>query len=354
MSRSDSPETKKSRKESRTDSQRIDYESAGVNREEGYRTVNLISEALRGNSQTASPGRLVSGIGGFASLYELPGMEETLLAASTDGVGTKIDISLQYGKLREIGQDCVAMCLNDLVCHGARPLFFLDYLACEKLTAETASQIVTGIGEAAASCGALLVGGETAEMPGIYREGKYDVAGFAVGIVQREKAIHPGRITGGETLLALPSSGLHSNGYSLLRALLRNFDREWEGFPLSELLTEPTRLYVNQLLRLHEEVGIRGAAHITGGGIEENLPRILPEGCDAVIRRGLIRELPVHRFLRTLPVQEEELFRTFNMGVGMVIALSREDREEALSILGDEAYELGEIISGGSGRVWLR
>lgn len=332
----------------------IDYESAGVSREEGYRTVTLISEALRRSSHSGSPGRLVSGIGGFASLYELPGSEDTLLAASTDGVGTKIDISLKYGKLREIGQDCVAMCLNDLVCHGARPLFFLDYLACEKLQAETAAEIVTGIGEAAASCGALLVGGETAEMPGIYREGTYDVAGFAVGIVRRDQAIHPGRITGGEVLLALPSSGLHSNGYSLLRALVKSFEEEWEGLLLADLVTEPTRLYVNQLLRLHEEVGVRGAAHITGGGLEENLPRILPDRCDAVIEKERIRELPIHRFLRTLPVTEEELFRTFNMGVGMVVAVDRKDQEEALSLLGHEAYALGEITSGGSGRVWLR
>lgn len=335
----------------------MDYSSAGVSREEGYRTVNLIGKALERATRGVEEewrGRLFSGIGGFASLYELPGAEGTLLAASTDGVGTKIEISLAAGKLREIGQDCVAMCLNDLVCHGATPLFFLDYLACEKLTAETAAEIVAGIAEAAAACGALLVGGETAEMPGIYREGAYDVAGFAVGIANREAVIHPGGIVGNEVILGLPSSGLHSNGFSLLRALVGEFDGNWEGVPLLELVTEPTRLYVNELLRLHREVGVHGAAHITGGGLPENLPRMLPKGADAVVYRERLRELPVHRFLRTLPVDEQELYRTFNMGVGMVVAVSPADRERALSILGSGSYEIGEISLGGSGTVWIK
>lgn len=335
-----------------------DYRSSGVDRQEGYRTVGLISEAL---AKAPHPtllngmpeGRVVSGIGGFASLYELPGDPQTLLAASTDGVGTKIELSLRYGRLKEIGQDCVAMCLNDLVCHGARPLFFLDYLACEKLRAETAAQIVSGIAEAASRCGALLVGGETAEMPGIYQEGKYDVAGFAVGILQRSHAISPTRIRGDELLIALPSSGLHSNGFSLLRALVDDFDLSWEGSPLSELVTEPTRLYVKEVLTLMEEVGVAGAAHITGGGLEENIPRILPEGVDALIDTSRLRELPVHRFLRTLPVSREELFRTFNMGVGMVIAVSPEGADRALRLLGEEGYLIGELRTGGSKRVWL-
>ncbi|MFP4534548.1 MAG: phosphoribosylformylglycinamidine cyclo-ligase [Spirochaetaceae bacterium] len=341
-----------------------DYRSAGVNREEGYRTVRLISRALDSVRESAQSkggetltgengGGVVSGIGGFASLYELPGNPETLLAAATDGVGTKIELSLRYDRLREIGQDCVAMCLNDLVCHGARPLFFLDYLACEKLEAEKAAKIVEGIAESSARCGALLVGGETAEMPGVYREGRYDVAGFAVGVVERGRVITPEGIRGNEALLALRSSGLHSNGFSLLRALVDDFSQLWEGTPLWELATEPTRLYVNQLLRLHGELPISGAAHITGGGLEENLPRILPPGVDAVVHTKRIGELPVHRFLRTLPVSTEELYRTFNMGVGMVLALPPESVEEALSLLGEEAYLLGELRTGGKGAVWL-
>jgi phosphoribosylformylglycinamidine cyclo-ligase len=341
-----------------------DYKSAGVNREEGYRTVDLISQALAtvrersGSPKGEDPsltvdGGLISGIGGFASLYELPGNRETLLAACTDGVGTKIDLSLRYGRLREIGQDCVAMCLNDLVCHGARPLFFLDYLACEKLEAEKAAEIVAGIADAAARCGALLVGGETAEMPGIYREGRYDVAGFAVGIVERSKVIGPEAIRGTEALIGLRSSGLHSNGFSLLRALVADFEELWEGSSLWRLATEPTRLYVNEILSLHGAVGLSGAAHITGGGLEENLPRILPEGVDAVLHTDRIPEQPVYRFLRTLAVSREELFRTFNMGVGMVLAIKPEAVEEALELLGEEAFLLGELRPGGRRAVWL-
>lgn len=329
------------------------YAASGVSREEGYRTVDLIRGVVGGFSDTAA-----AEIGAFAALHPIPGVDDLLLGAATDGVGTKIEIALRYGAYREVGQDCVAMCVNDLACHGVQPLFFLDYLACDTLTAETASQIVAGVAAAAHHCGAALIGGETAEMPGVYTPGSYDIAGFAVGTVRRTEVIDRSLIRGDEVLLAVPSSGVHSNGFSLVRSVLPDLDEEFEGRPLWQTLVTPTALYPPVVRALREASApgtaptVRGIAHITGGGLYENVPRILPDGMHPVINRGSLRTPSIFRRIADAGVPEEEMYHTFNMGVGLVLAVDPDAVEAVVSILPD-AYPIG-TVRRGSGPLVLR
>jgi len=335
------------------------YAASGVSREEGYRTVDLIRGVVGSFSDTAA-----AEIGAFAALHPIPGVDDLLLGAATDGVGTKIEIALRYGAYREVGQDCVAMCVNDLACHGVQPLFFLDYLACDTLTAETASQIVAGVAAAAHHCGATLIGGETAEMPGVYTPGSYDIAGFAVGTVRRGEVIDRSLIRGDEVLLAVPSSGVHSNGFSLVRSVLPDLEEEFEGRPLWQTLVTPTALYPPVVRALREGIAakgdtrlseapapdsppaIRGIAHITGGGLYENVPRILPEGMHPEIDKASIRTPSIFRRIADAGVPEEEMYHTFNMGVGLVVAVDPDAVETVTAILPD-AYPIGVVASGG-------
>ncbi len=307
----------------------VSYAESGVNREEGYRTVDMIRRLLAGRSTSAA-----KEIGSFAAIHPIPGIDNILLGAATDGVGTKIDLAVRYGTLREAGQDCVAMCVNDLACHGISPLFFLDYLACDALSAVTASEIVAGIADAAAACGAQLIGGETAEMPGVYAPGKYDVAGFAVGTVTPERLVHKGLIKGDETLIALPSTGVHSNGFSLIRSVISDMEVSFHGGPLWRSLLTPTALYppvINELLDAVGTAGVHGIAHITGGGLHENVPRILPEGLTAVIDTRIMAEPDLFSLIRKSGVTGDEMYHTFNMGYGMIIAVDPAAADRALS-----------------------
>lgn len=314
-----------------------------MNREEGYRTVDLIRGIVAGHSDTAA-----AGIGAFAALHPIPGVADLLFGAATDGVGTKIDLSLRYGAYRQVGQDCVAMCVNDLACHGVRPAFFLDYLACDSLSAEVAAEIVAGVADATTMCGAALVGGETAEMPGVYTTGSYDIAGFAVGTVSIDRVITPRLITGDEVLLAIPSSGLHSNGFSLVRRILTDMEEPFQGEPLWKTLTTPTELYpplINTLLDTIGIDGIHGIAHITGGGLYENVPRILPEGIQAVIERGALRIPPIFHRIESAGVDKVEMFHTFNMGVGIVIAVAADHINKVLDTT-PGSYLIGSLRPG--------
>ncbi|MDA3948513.1 MAG: phosphoribosylformylglycinamidine cyclo-ligase [Spirochaeta sp.] len=322
--------------------QRGSYAASGVNRDEGYRTVEMIRGLIGAYSDSAA-----REIGSFAALHPIPGVDGLLFGAATDGVGTKIDISVRYGAYRQVGQDCVAMCVNDLACHGVQPLFFLDYLACDTLSADVAAEIVAGVAEAAAACGAQLIGGETAEMPGVYTSGSYDIAGFAVGTVSTERVIRPELINGNETLIAVPSSGLHSNGFSLIRTLFPDLEAPFDGLPLWQTLVEPTRLYpplINTLLDTVGTAGIHGIAHITGGGLYENVPRILAPGTAAVVEAATIRSHPIFDLIGSAGVTTEERFRTFNMGIGLVLAAAPEATADVLGAVPD-AYPIGQVVT---------
>jgi len=268
--------------------------------------------------------------------------------SGTDGVGTKLKIAFELGRYDTIGIDCVAMCVNDILCHGAKPLFFLDYLACGKLDAEVAAQIVSGVTEGCLQSGAALVGGETAEMPGFYQPGEYDIAGFAVGVVEKEQVITGDKISAGDVIIGLPSSGVHSNGFSLVRKLITNFSVDFNGKPIGEELLTPTKIYVKPVLELLAKFTIKGLAHITGGGLYENVPRIIPDGLCASIDTALIPSLPIFELLGSLGVAKEEMFGTFNMGVGLVLVVNSADAPaivEQLQANGEAAFILGEITT---------
>ena len=315
------------------------YKSAGVDKEEGYKTVDKIKSAV---AETHNK-NVLNNLGSFGAFYAIGEYKNPVLVSGTDGVGTKLKIALDTKKYDSIGIDCFAMCANDILCHGAKPLFFLDYLACGKLDSNVASEIVLGMVKACKDNECALIGGETAEMPGMYQVGDYDVAGFCVGIVERDEIIDGSKIKKGDKIIAIPSSGFHSNGFSLVRKVFPDFEEEFEGKPLYETLLEPTRLYYQPIHKLLKVVSLSGIAHITGGGLIENVPRIIPNGLCAKIQTEKIRIPSIMLELEKRGnVDRMEMFGTFNMGVGMVVVVDEKDAEKVLSTLKD-AYEIGEI-----------
>ncbi|WP_407481258.1 phosphoribosylformylglycinamidine cyclo-ligase [Elizabethkingia meningoseptica] len=315
------------------------YKSAGVDKEEGYKTVDKIKKAV---SETHNS-NVLNNLGSFGAFYEIGGYKNPVLVSGTDGVGTKLKIALDTKRYDSIGIDCFAMCANDIVCHGAKPLFFLDYLACGKLDADVAAEIVLGMVEACKDNQCALIGGETAEMPGMYNPGDYDVAGFCVGIVEKDQIIDGSKIKKGDKIIALPSSGFHSNGFSLVRKVFPDFNEEFEGKPIHETLLVPTRLYYQSIQKLMNETDIHGIAHITGGGLYENIPRIIADGLCASIDT---KEIKIPSIMLELEkrggIARDEMYGTFNMGVGMVVVLDEADAQKALELLPD-AYLVGEI-----------
>ncbi len=324
----------------------ISYKDAGVDIDAG----NEFVEAIKADVKSTFDENVIGGIGSFAGAYALPsGYKEPVILSATDGVGTKLKIAIESGKLDTVGIDLVAMCVNDLICNNGVPMFFLDYYATGKLLPENAKDVVAGIAEGCRRAECALVGGETAEMPGMYSENDFDLAGFAVGIAERSEMDTVSNVRPGQVLVAMPSSGVHSNGYSLVRKLFfdklgMGLDTEFEGKPLLETLLEPTRIYVKEYKA--NKANIKALAHITGGGIVENLPRVLPEGIRAVVRKEDIRVLPVFEFMRQY-VDEEEMFRAFNMGVGMVWVVEPENVDAVLA--NTDGYVIGELVSGQKG-----
>jgi len=327
----------------------ITYKDAGVNIEEGYKAVKLMKE-YTARTLTSS---VLNGIGSFAGMVKLPeGYKKPVLVSGTDGVGTKIEIAINLKKFDTVGIDCVAMCVNDILCHGAKPLFFLDYIACGKLDSLIASDIVKGVSEGCLQSYASLIGGETAEMPGMYNLGDYDLAGFAVGIVDEDEIIDGSKIKEGDALIGITSSGVHSNGYSLVRKVVENYDEVLEGRTLGEILLEPTKIYVKPVLALMKKFDIHGMSHITGGGFYENVPRMFKDNFTAEIKKDSFPRQPIFQYLINKGVDEYHMFNTFNMGIGMVLAVDssvKNDVINELKALGEEAYEIGKVQTGGGG-----
>ena len=327
-------------------SEKVSYKDAGVDIDAGNDFVEAIKEEVKSTFDE----NVIGGIGSFAGAYALPsGYREPVLLSATDGVGTKLKLAIESGKLDTVGIDLVAMCVNDLICNFGTPMFFLDYYATGRLIPSEAKEVVSGIAEGCRRSECALIGGETAEMPGMYSEKDFDLAGFAVGIAEREEMDRISRVKPGQILLALPSSGIHSNGYSLVRKLFfeklgMRYEDDFEGRPLIETLLEPTRIYVKEFKALRDR--IVALAHITGGGIVENLPRVLPEGVQARVDRSRIRTLPIFDFMARY-VEEEEMYRTFNMGVGMVWVVNPEDVDAILEAT--DAYVIGELVEGERG-----
>ncbi len=333
----------------------LSYKSAGVDINAGNELVERIKPVA---ARTRTPG-VLAGLGGFGSLFELPvdRYRKPVLVAGTDGVGTKLKLAIESGRHQDVGVDLVAMCVNDIVVQGAEPLFFLDYYATGKLDVDAAAAVVEGIGRGCELAGCALVGGETAEMPGMYPTGEYDLAGFCVGVVDKDDIIDGSRVETGDVLIALPSSGPHSNGYSLIRKVLEragaSLQDELDGKPLQAWLLEPTRIYVRALLQLFKSVRVHALAHITGGGITENLPRVLNAGCRARIDLDAWKLPEIFQWLRLKGgVEEAEMLRTFNCGVGMIICVAAKDGAVALETLkaaGEHPFVLGELVSGEPG-----
>lgn len=326
------------------------YKEAGVNIEEGYRSVKLIKEYA---AKTMSE-YVLNGLGSFAGMVELPsGYENPVLVSGTDGVGTKLEIAFKNNKFDTVGIDCVAMCVNDILCHGAKPLFFLDYIACGKLDAEVSSDLVKGISDGCLDSDCALIGGETAEMPGFYSDGEYDMAGFVVGIVDKEKIINGSKIKEGDKLIGIASSGIHSNGYSLVRKLFPNLDEDFNGEPIWRKLLIPTKIYVKPVLKLLETYEIKGMAHVTGGGFIENVPRMFNGGeFTAVINRDSYQLPEIFKRIIEKGVDKDHMYNTFNMGIGFVLAVDEKDVApiiKALDEMGEKAYEIGYVTSGGEG-----
>ena len=327
----------------------ITYKDAGVNIEEGYKTVKLMKEYT---ARTLS-NHVLNGIGSFAGMVRLPeGYKKPILVSGTDGVGTKIEIACKLKKYDTVGVDCVAMCVNDILCHGAKPLFFLDYIACGKLDSTVASDIVKGVSEGCLQSYASLIGGETAEMPGLYDLGDYDLAGFAVGIVDEDKIIDGSTIKDGDALIGIASSGIHSNGYSLVRKVVTNYDEVLEGRKIGDILLEPTKIYVKPVLSLLEKYEIKGMAHITGGGFYENVPRMFKGDFRAVINKESFETPAIFKYIIEKGVDEYHMYNTFNMGIGMVLAVDSSIKDQVIKELedmGEKAYEIGHVEAGGGG-----
>jgi len=327
----------------------LDYRSAGVDIDAGNRLVGRIKAAV-GTTQRSG---VLGGIGGFGALFELPldRYRRPVLVSGTDGVGTKLKLANQLGKHDTIGIDLVAMCANDVLVQGAEPLFFLDYYATGKLHVDTAAEVIEGIAAGCRDAGMALIGGETAEMPGMYGEGDYDLAGFCVGVVEKDAIIDGGRVKPGDALIGLASSGPHSNGYSLIRKIVEvsgsRLSDPFDGKTLGEVLLTPTRIYVKSLLALMDAMPIHAMAHITGGGLLENVPRVLPDGVCAVIDAGAWTTPPIFDWLRRHGgVSETEMLRTFNCGIGMVVCVPEQLAESALTRLrgtGEAAWRIGTI-----------
>ncbi|HJD87410.1 MAG TPA: phosphoribosylformylglycinamidine cyclo-ligase [Empedobacter falsenii] len=319
------------------------YKQAGVDKEEGYQTVSKIKDAVAATHNE----NVLNGIGSFGAFYQLGGYKNPVLVSGTDGVGTKLRVALDSKVYDTVGIDCFAMCANDILCHGAKPLFFLDYLACGKLDSDIAAEIVGGIAQACKETGTALIGGETAEMPGMYQVGDYDVAGFCVGVVERDEIIDGSKIKAGQVIVALPSSGFHSNGFSLVRRIFPDFNEEFEGKPLFETLLVPTKLYQNDIFKIKDTgIEMTGIAHITGGGLIENVPRIINDGLTAVIEKAKINVPTVMQELaKRGNITEDEMFGTFNMGVGMVVIVDQSDAEKVVNII-DGSAVIGEIQAG--------
>lgn len=335
------------------------YKEAGVDVTAGYKAVELMKSHV---ARTKIDG-VVSGIGGFGGLFapNLSGMQEPVLVSGTDGVGTKLKLAFLLDKHNTIGIDAVAMCVNDVVCGGAQPLFFLDYIACGKNVPEKIADIVSGIADGCVQSGCALVGGETAEMPGFYPIDEYDVAGFCVGMVDRPKIVDGSKLEEGNVLIGLRSSGVHSNGFSLVRKVfgidentINNTYDELDK-PLGETLLTPTKIYVKPILALMKEIEVKAVSHITGGGFYENIPRMLKEGLTAKINKDAVPVLPIFNVIQRVGgISEHDMFNTFNMGVGMSVVVAKEDAEKAVQILkanGEDAYILGEIIKSDDGVV---
>ena len=331
------------------------YKAAGVDITAGYRAVELMKTHI---ARTKNQGCL-DDIGGFGGLFglNLKGYEEPVLVSGTDGVGTKLRLAFLMDKHDTVGIDCVAMCVNDVICCGAKPLFFLDYIACGKNVPERIAELVSGVAEGCVQAGSALIGGETAEMPGFYPEDEYDLAGFSVGMVDKKKIVDHSTMIPGDVILALPSSGVHSNGFSLVRKVfdveknpeLKTPREDLGGKSIGETLLTPTKIYVKPMLALFDQVRVKGVSHITGGGFFENIPRAIPQGLGAKIQRSAIRVLPIFDLIaKTGNIPERDMFNTFNMGVGMSVIVAKEDAETALEILranGEDAYVMGEIVA---------
>lgn len=330
------------------------YKEAGVDVTAGYKSVELMKKHI---AKTKIDG-VISGIGGFGGCFapNLTGMEEPVLVSGTDGVGTKLKLAFLLDKHDTIGIDCVAMCVNDVVCGGAKPLFFLDYMALGKNIPEKVAEIVSGVAEGCVQAGCALVGGETAEMPGFYPVDEYDLAGFSVGIVDKKDIIDGEKLQAGDVLIGLPSSGVHSNGFSLVRKVFgideTTINKTYDELdkPLGETLLTPTKIYVKPLLALIEKCEVKAVSHITGGGFYENIPRMLKDGMSAKITKSAVPVLPIFNIIQKEGnISEHDMYNTFNMGVGMIIAINKDDVDTALSVLkeaGENAFVLGEIVEG--------
>ena len=329
------------------------YAAAGVDITAGYKAVELMKQHI---AKTMTSG-VCSDVGGFGGLFELDltGITRPVLVSGTDGVGTKLKIAFLMDKHDTVGIDCVAMCVNDIICSGAKPLFFLDYIACGKNIPERIEAIVKGVCDGCVQSGAALIGGETAEMPGFYPVDEYDLAGYCTGVVDRDRIIDNKTMQAGDVVIALPSSGVHSNGFSLVRKVfdVENADlktpmAELGGKSLGETLLTPTRIYVKPVLALLEQVKVRGISHITGGGFYENIPRSIPDGLGAKIDKSAVKVLPIFNLIAKVGgISERDMFNTFNMGVGMSIIVPADEAEKALAILrenGEDAYVIGEIV----------
>ena len=328
------------------------YKEAGVDITAGYKAVELMKKHI---ARTVTEGN-ADDIGGFGGLFslDLTGYTNPVLVSGTDGVGTKLKMAFLMDKHNTVGIDCVAMCVNDVICCGAKPLFFLDYIACGKNVPEKIASIVEGIAEGCVQSGSALIGGETAEMPGFYPIDEYDLAGFSVGIVDKSKVVDKKSMQEGDIIIALPSSGVHSNGFSLVRKVfdIENCDIklprvELDGKSLGEVLLTPTKIYVKPMLALFEQVKVKGVSHITGGGFYENIPRSIPDGLGAVVDKSAVKILPIFNLIQKEGnISERDMFNTFNMGVGMSVVVAKEDADKALEILkanGEEPYIIGYI-----------
>ena len=329
------------------------YAAAGVDITAGYKAVELMKKHI---ARTNTPG-VCSDVGGFGGLFELDleGIQKPVLVSGTDGVGTKLKIAFIMDKHDTIGIDCVAMCVNDVICAGAKPLFFLDYIACGKNVPERIADIVKGVAEGCVQAGAALIGGETAEMPGFYPVDEYDLAGYCTGVVDKSKIIDNKQMKEGDVIIALPSTGVHSNGFSLVRKVfdVENADikkpvAELGGKSVGEALLTPTKIYVKPILALLEQIKVKGISHITGGGFYENIPRSIPDGLGAKVDKSAVRILPIFDLIAKVGgISERDMFNTFNMGVGMCVIVSPEDADKALEILkanGEDAYVIGEVV----------
>ncbi len=321
------------------------YKDSGVNIEEGYKSVKLMKEY---SSKTFIPG-VLNGLGSFAGMFELGKYKNPVIVSGTDGVGTKLKIAFQMKVYDTVGIDCVAMCVNDVLCHGAKPLFFLDYLACSNLEAEVAADLVKGISNGCIQAGCALIGGETAEMPGFYSKGDYDMAGFTVGVVEKDNIINGSTVQEGDVLIGIASSGVHSNGYSLVRNIIKNLDEDFLDTTIGKVLLTPTKIYVKPVLKLLDKFEVKAMAHITGGGFFENIPRMFKDDFTAVIDKKSFEVPPIFKHIMELGVEENQMYNTYNMGIGFVLCVDAKDAKsvvEELSKMDEKAYIIGTVKRG--------